>query len=618
MKNTTTRIGLGIAIAVAVAGVLFFGRIPKQSVAGASTNVGIAYYQDSMHPWIKSDKPGKCTVCSMDLTPIPLAPSDPGRGRVVLGSNAVTVANIQTAAVTRGALRRSFRVSGTLEPDETRKAILSAPAMGRMDQLLIDTVGTEVTNGQPLVTFYSPSWSTRRLYLQTRTATARNIPSDTELPSNQALHTAAASDTDGRPRAGANYVIDLASPQEGIIAERSVLKGQYVQEGEKLFTIIDPATLWFRFELYESQLPWVQAGQPLELTLPSLPGRKIAAKIDFLDPTLSEGTRSVRARANIINPSLLIQGQRRRELRFGMYAEAQMTVVAEDRLLAPRDAVLFPGDKAYAFIAKPDGGFERRRLELGRQGDTDWEVLSGLQEGDRVVISGGVLLDAQSQFDHAEDVVEHQDAPRSTVISPQEKAVSPKACVGQEGAGSAEPPGKRERGHQLKATSATARPSTAAPARKTDDVPVPELSGQQRQSLNQFLDLASQIGDALSSDQLPQFNTAFSRLAPLATTLARDFPAGHPWHQLALNVEVVGRSPQPRDLATARRVFLLFSTNATEIAKRAVRLGAAPAGLKLFHCPMAPKPGNWIQSSGPLHNPYFGSEMLGCGAELTP
>jgi hypothetical protein len=64
------------------------------------------YYQDSMHPWVKSDRPGKCTVCAMDLTPICEGDSafEVDSQTVVLSSNNVTGLNVQTEKVRTGSL----------------------------------------------------------------------------------------------------------------------------------------------------------------------------------------------------------------------------------------------------------------------------------------------------------------------------------------------------------------------------------------------------------------------------------------------------------------------------------------------------------------------------------
>ena len=124
----------------------------------------VLYYQDSMHPWIKSDQPGKCTVCGMDLTPILAGQSGfgLGDGLVGLSSNSITVLNVQTEEVRRQPLSRVLRVAGTLEPNEARKTIIAAPSPGRIQTSAIEFAGLEVEQGQRLLTLFSPDLIQRR------------------------------------------------------------------------------------------------------------------------------------------------------------------------------------------------------------------------------------------------------------------------------------------------------------------------------------------------------------------------------------------------------------------------------------------------------------------------
>lgn len=420
------RILLSIA-AVALCAIAVVLALPRRAPAGSGGAAPrVAYYQDSMHPWIKSIKPGKCTLCGMDLTPV----HEGQRGfalatdSVVLAPNSVTVLNVQTDEVKARPLARALKVAGTLEASESRRNVVAAPAMGRIESLHIEFSGAEVTEGQPMLTFYSPTWAnqSRRLSFLSRVATpkagATNM-SDAEMLSMQAPAGAPpmngdAVANDGRTRAGSNFYTELLAPQSGTVIERLVSKGQYVQEGERMFTIVDSSVLWFRFDVYEQQLPWLETGQQIEVTTPSVPGKTFTATISFIEPSINESTRTIRVRADIRNPVVEINGQHRRLLRFGMYADGVVQAVAPVALTVPRDAVLATGADACAYRDNGNGAYERRRLKLGRQGDGFWEVLDGLNAGDRVVTSGNVLIDAQSQFNRGE----HSEAPGSNSMPP--------------------------------------------------------------------------------------------------------------------------------------------------------------------------------------------------------
>ena len=409
---TRTALVLGLVGVCVVTVAVWRAKSPAVPAVNSSRT---AYYQDSMHPWIKSDKPGKCTLCGMDLTPVQegqqtfaLSPDT-----VVLAPNSVTVLNVQTEVVKAQPLTRTLKVAGTLEANEARRNIVSAPAIGRVDNLFIEYVGVEVEEGQPLMTFYSPTWAnqSRRFSFLNRVATSKgtalNGTSETETaPSlqGQTVHQglgAEPAQPDGKSRIGSNFFTDLLAPQSGTIMERLVSKGQYVQEGEKMFTIIDSSVLWFRFDVYEQQLPWLETGQQVEVSTPSVPGKSFAATIAFIEPAIHDATRTIRVRADILNPMIEQNGQRRRLLRYGMYADGVVQASAPMVLTIPRDAVLLPGGEAYAYRDTGHGVYERRRLKLGRQGDNAWEVIEGLSAGDRVVTSGNVLIDAQSQLNRS-------------------------------------------------------------------------------------------------------------------------------------------------------------------------------------------------------------------------
>ena len=103
-----------VLCAAVICGVVVFALWGKAAVEHSSGQARkVLYYQDSMHPWIKSDQPGKCTVCGMELTPILAGQSGfgLGDGMVGLSSNSITVLNVQTELVRRQPLSRGLRVA---------------------------------------------------------------------------------------------------------------------------------------------------------------------------------------------------------------------------------------------------------------------------------------------------------------------------------------------------------------------------------------------------------------------------------------------------------------------------------------------------------------------------
>lgn len=532
----------------------------------------IVGYQDSMHPWIKSDQPGKCTICAMDLTP--LYEGDSGFGSdgnlVALSSNSITVLNVQSEEVHRQVLSRSLAVAGTLEAIEARRALVSAPAPGRIQMLAVDFTGAEAQAGQPLVTILSAELIQKRVYIR-----AANV----SLP-NDSIEK-----TPGGGRADP-FSSQLLAPISGTVIERLAVPGKYVLEGEKLLTIVDPSVHWFRFDVYERQLPWLQVGQKIEVMVPAAPDKVFPATISFIEPSITEPARTVKVRAEIDNPVGTSHGPLQRLLRFGMYAEGRVRAAAENVMAVPRSAILFPGGAAYAYVEKRGGAFERRRVKLGRQGDELWEVLEGLEEGDRVVTAGNVLMDAQAQFNRGSDSGPAMSEP-AMADSGNHQTIT--AAGG-------------EVSHGIETTADAGDGLT--PAHLT--------------SLREFLNVTDGFSRALAADSLEQLQVHLKKLPDAASFLGKAFGAKHPWQAVLQRIEATSRWGEPADLAAARKAFLPFSTNVVELVQQARDRETLLRLLKVYHCPMAPKPGLWFQAHGPLRNPFYSAKMLTCGEEVRP
>ena len=164
--NWITRTGL-VAVAALGAGAFLNSR-PPAAAANPTPGGKVSCYQDSMHPWIKSDKPGKCTICSMDLTPVMEGASLPvtGSDGVVLKRGGVKAVSVRTHEVRRGALTRTLRVTGTLEPNEKSKTVVSAPSAGRIQSTSVGALGEPVTKGASLATLFSPDLVQKRFFLR--------------------------------------------------------------------------------------------------------------------------------------------------------------------------------------------------------------------------------------------------------------------------------------------------------------------------------------------------------------------------------------------------------------------------------------------------------------------
>ena len=578
MNARNTALFLLIAVFAATAGWWAGHRHGAPPSTAAASGRKILFYQSAMHPWIKSDRPGQCTICGMELSPVfeGDAGLSAGEGVIALGSNIIQVLHVQTDELRRGPLHRTLRVAGVIESDATRRRVVAAYVDGRIDRLAVNYVGAEVQAGQPLATLYSASLLAveREFALLSRSARAQPSPERQTLldASGQRLRRLGltAEQIASLPAKGAEEIhSDLLAPLSGTVVERFAYEGQYVKEGDRLFDLADFSTMWFQFDAYERDLAWLEPGQSVEVTLPSVPGRSFHGQIAFIDPNLKDMTRSARVRVELANPIVEAGGRPRRELASQAYAEGAVRIEAPDVLLIPRTAVLSPGGNPVAYVDQGGGAYEQRRLRLGRRGDDTWEVLEGVAAGERVVIEGNLLIDAQAQLNSG--------------------------------------------------SSGPAVPGEVMPA----TTPGAALGEAQQTTFHAALSWVDAVGAALAADGLDEFNREIARAAEAMGGLAEAFPEPTPHHAAAEALAAAARLSKAADLAGARQSFLPLSKAAVALLREVRVADSTFTAFKIFRCPMtkrafpgAPPAAEWIQVSPPVRNPWFGAEMLDCGSEV--
>lgn len=405
---------------------------------------GKTLYTCGMDPQVIQDHPGNCPICGMKLTPIkrplgsdaairgsgerPNAPSqsappsgeahptpgaahedrEPGPAEEMDAAGAtiavdpVTSQNmgIRTALVTRGPLRRTIRTVGIIDYDETSLAEVTPRVSGWVEKLYVNMTGQPVRRGEPLFEIYSPElYSAQREYLL-----AWEQPAD--APGADSLRHSARTrlrlldisdeQIDEIERAGEpRKTLRLVAPRDGFVIEKSVVEGQRVAPGERLYRLADLARVWVLARIYEQDLGCIQPGQEALITLSSLPGREFRGHVSYLYPGVEEKTRTAQVRLELPNPGGLLKP--------GMFATVQIVSELEpDALRIPNMAILRSGTKNTVFVARDGGRFTPRTVTLGAAADDDTcQVLSGLSEGERIVTSGQFLLDSESQLREA-------------------------------------------------------------------------------------------------------------------------------------------------------------------------------------------------------------------------
>jgi Cu(I)/Ag(I) efflux system membrane fusion protein/cobalt-zinc-cadmium efflux system membrane fusion protein len=363
-----------------------------------------------MDPGYVRDKPGKAP-CGMDMVPVY---EDVGGGAETPGVIAVSPATVQsmgvrTAKVEVRPLSRLTLAVGLVNFNERNLSTVTTKVNGWLERLYVNATGDPVRKGQALVSIYSPELvASQEEYL----LAVRNLKTMQKSPVKEMVDGArrlaeasrrrlayfdiSAAQIEELERSGqVRKNLTLASPANGIVTKRMVTQGMYVQAGMPLLEVADLSTVWVDADIYQYELPWIKVGQPVTMSLDYLPGETFPGKIDYIYPYLKEATRTAKVRLRFSNPGLKLKPE--------MFAQVRIeSPVVHNAVVVPADAVIDTGLKQHVFIALGQGRFEPREVKLGVLGnDGQREVLAGLKGGEDVVTSAQFMLDSESRFREA-------------------------------------------------------------------------------------------------------------------------------------------------------------------------------------------------------------------------
>jgi len=541
-----------------------------------------------MHPQIKSNKENAvCPICNMALVELEGGVVEAPR-QLTLTAQQVQQAGVVTVPVMRRKLYREIDTTGRIDYDERRLARIASWVRGksRIDKLYVNYRGLHVIQGQPLAELYSPDLivAQQEYLMALETYSGRptaGLNANLLESARQKLKYQGLSDEqiDGLTKTKqVRDRIEILAPAHGTVHKRNVQVGQYVEEGDVLFELVDLSRLWVFADLFEEEVPLVELGMPVEISVEHLPDRTFRGEIAFIDHMVKPGTRTVSIRIDLANADDLLKA--------GMFARVRLRREWPAVLAVPESSVLWSGQRAVVIVKNGEGKFVPHEVQPGRkwlysadEGSTNegrlsfgegrmryHEILGGLAPGDEVVTSGAFLLNAESQFQNV----------LAKMLPPASGRATFEQVVGQTVA-------DRIRG---------------------------------------MLDAYFQLSQALAEDRLNDVPARLAALsgsaAALVQTVAQDGSVELADDARAFADLTAGLSETPpRDAHEARTRFGRISRELTKLL--ADHGGQALFGHDLyqFECGMA-KVGyeRWLWWSPEIHNPYMGQKMLGCGTKL--
>jgi Cu(I)/Ag(I) efflux system membrane fusion protein len=355
-------------------------------------------------------------------------PADPAstHDRVTVEVNAATTGNlgIRLEVVGRESLTEDVRTVATIVPDESRISHVHTRVAGWLEQLVVNTTGERVRAGEPLARIFSQElFSSQTEYLAARRTTAASGITSAVIAGGRtrlAVLGMSSAEIDRIEQTGEpQRLVTVFAPRSGVVINRGVTVGTAVDPSTTLLTIADLSRVWVLAEVPEAKIPGIGIGTPAQLDFPASGRAPFPARVDFLYPTLTDRTRTLRVRFSVTNPA--------GALRPGLYGTVAFESTGPPVITVPRDAVVDTGVMQHVFVVTGDR-FEPRAITLGVQLADRVEIRTGLAEGERIVASGVFLLDSESRLRATGGAAGHNHAaPAAPQNNPSVPAADPHA-----------------------------------------------------------------------------------------------------------------------------------------------------------------------------------------------
>lgn len=395
-----------IGVAVVLAGC---GKSDPHDAHGEGAAAKAANFHCPMHPTYTSDKMGDCPICGMKLVPIGKDEADgasasiPGRVSIVLSPEKRQLIGLMTSTVEERQLSRTLRNAGVVIHDETRYARIAPRFGGWVRSLQVNYTGQPVEKGAPLFTVYSPELFTaetdyllalRNVQLMTNSPAAQQESGrhllETARRKLELLQIGDAAIGSLEQGGKATDELQILAPISGHVITKNAVEGQAFNAGEMLYEIADLSHLWVRAAVYESDLSSIKIGQKARVIFPSLSNKTFESSVAFVYPHIDPQSRRAEVRLELENPE--------HELRPEMWANVEIEVDLGEVLTVPASSVIDTGTRFVAFVDAEKDHLEPREVKIGAKTDDYWEVLDGLEAGEKVVTRALFLVDSESQL----------------------------------------------------------------------------------------------------------------------------------------------------------------------------------------------------------------------------
>lgn len=379
--------------------------VKTESVAKAESKEK-SYYTCPMHPSVVSDRPGACPVCGMALVKKTNQKDASAEDLSMLQSVSLSptqrvIANVATETVKKQTISRKVTAVGVVDFAEPNLAIVPARFRGRLEKLYVNYTGEVVKKGQPLFELYSPDLisAQNELLLAAKNKQAGLLQASRDrLQIHFGLSESQIFEIEKNQKV--LYAIPFHSPISGTVISKEIQEGQYVNEGMVLYKLADLSRVWVYLDVYEKDIQFIKIGSAVQLITESYANERFDGKVTFIEPVVNSETRTVRVRTEFSNPAGRLKPQ--------MYVTAQIITQSKNTIVVPTSTVISTGKRTVVWVEVKENTFEPRYVVVGIQTDDRVEILEGLQIGEAFVVTGGYLIDSESQLKQTGEPTGHE------------------------------------------------------------------------------------------------------------------------------------------------------------------------------------------------------------------
>lgn len=362
------------------------------SQSGEATGRKVLYWHDPMVPGQRFDKPGKSPFMDMDL--VPVYADEAGESGVRINPSVAHNLGIRLGTVEKAVLRQQLNAVGNVTFDERLLELVQARVTGYITRLYVKAPLERVRRGQPLAEILAPEWrSAQQEYLALFDAKSASAPLIREaarerlvvLGVPEATIRAIEADRKTHP------TTTIYAPVDGVVTELAVREGSTFMAGAPLFRINGLKSVWVHAQVPEAQVSLVPRGAKAMAHATGWPGETFEGRVIALLPEVDSQTRTLTVRIALDNPH--------DRLAPGMYTSLEFAGPEnEPQLVVPSEVVIMTGERSVVIVAREGDGFDVANVTVGADAGGKTTILSGLKEGQSVVLSGQFLIDSEASL----------------------------------------------------------------------------------------------------------------------------------------------------------------------------------------------------------------------------